>query len=301
MYNKTLVVVAGPTASGKTALAVQLAQHYQTEIISADSRQFYREISIGTAKPSAEELAAVPHHFINSHHITDNLNVADFERQGLIEINRLFKNHDVVVMAGGSGLYIKAITEGFDDLPAVDPAIRRELNQLYATQGIGILQQQLQGADPVYYAQADIRNPQRLIRALEVTQGTGRPYSSFRKSAFKQRPFNIIKLAFDLPREVLYSRINTRVEQMMAAGLLNEVRQMLPYRQLNALNTVGYTELFSHLDGKTTLPEATASIQQNTRRFAKRQLTWFRKDADIHWVNGDIPEIIKLIDDYRKA
>ncbi|GAB2706148.1 tRNA (adenosine(37)-N6)-dimethylallyltransferase MiaA [Mucilaginibacter koreensis] len=302
MPAKTLISIAGPTASGKTALAIELAKHYHTVILSADSRQFYREMSIGTAKPTPDELAAAPHEFINSHSITESFNVGDFEQQGMALLNQLFQMHDVVIMVGGSGLYLKAIHEGFDDLPTVDPAIREALNHLYTESGIAPLQQQLQATDPVYYQQVDINNPQRLIRALEVIKSTGQPFSSLRKAINKQRPFHIIKLAIDLPREVLYDRINHRVDIMMQEGLLEEVKSLLPYRHLNALNTVGYTELFDYLDGKTDLSSAIAAIKQNTRRFAKRQLTWFRRDDEIQWLNKseDLNHLIAQLDQQLK-
>jgi len=294
--SKYLISIAGPTAIGKTAAAIQLAQHYHTEIISADSRQFYQEMSIGTAKPSPEELAAAPHHFIGSHSIKDDINVGDFEREGLALLDDLFTKHNVVIMAGGSGLYIKAITEGFDDLPEADPAIRENLNTMFAEHGIGALQERLQLADPEYYTRVDLQNPQRLIRALEVFESTGQPYSSYRTGNHRQRPFNIIKIALDMPREELYERINKRVDIMMESGLLDEVTQLLPYRHLNALNTVGYSEIFDHIDGKTDLSAAIALIKQNTRRFAKRQLTWFRKDKDTHWFHPtDIPAKVNYI------
>ncbi|MDT3402608.1 tRNA (adenosine(37)-N6)-dimethylallyltransferase MiaA [Mucilaginibacter terrae] len=296
--SKYLVSIAGPTAIGKTAVAIQLAQHYQTEIISADSRQFYREMSIGTAKPSPDELAAAPHHFIGSHSILDDINVGDFEREGLLILEDLFIKHDVVIMAGGSGLYVKAITAGFDDLPEADPAIRENLNNIFAEHGITALQEKLLEADPVYYAKVDLHNPQRLIRALEVFESTGQPYSSYRKGTSHQRPFNIIKLGLHIPREELYHRINKRVDIMVESGLPDEVKQLLPYRHLNALNTVGYSEIFDYLDGKTDLPTAIAMIKQNTRRFAKRQLTWFRRDKDTCWfAPTDLAAMIKYIDE----
>jgi tRNA dimethylallyltransferase len=287
MPAKILISIAGPTASGKTALAIELARYYNTVILSADSRQFYREMAIGTAKPMPDELAAVRHYFVDSHSITETFNVGDFEQQGIALLEQLFQSHDVVIVAGGSGLYLRAIYEGFDDLPAVDPAIRQSLNQLLTEQGIALLQQHLQEADPAYYQQVDIHNPQRLIRALEVIKSTGKPFSFFRKAGIRQRPFKVIKLAIDLPRELLYNRINQRVDHMMQDGLLDEVKRLLPYRHLNALNTVGYTELFDYLDGKTDLATAVALIKQNTRRFAKRQLTWFRRDRDIGWMRPD--------------
>lgn len=296
--SKYLISIAGPTAIGKTAAAIELARHYQTEIISADSRQFYHEMSIGTAKPSPDELAAAPHHFIGSHSIHDDINVGDFEREGLLLLDELFAKHNVVIMAGGSGLYIKAITEGFDDLPEADPAIRENLNNLFAEYGIAALQEKLREADPVYYAKVDLQNPQRLIRALEVFESTGQPYSSYRKGTSHQRPFNIIKLGLDMPREDLYNRINQRVDIMVQSGLLDEVKQLLPYQNLNALQTVGYSEIFDYMNGKTDLPTAIAMIKQNTRRFAKRQLTWFRKDKDNAWFAPTaIPAMIEYIDD----
>jgi tRNA dimethylallyltransferase len=287
LKNKTLLVIAGPTASGKTAAAIRLARHFNTVILSADSRQFYREMSIGTAKPDAEELAAVKHYFIDSHSINELFSVGDFEKQGLALLDELFKQHDVVILVGGSGLYIKAFCEGFDDIPQADEGIREHLNNELAQNGIASLQEELKTADPTYYNEVDINNPQRIIRALEVFRSTGQPFSSYRKATTNKRPFNCVKIALDLPREVLYNRINTRVDAMVAQGLVDEVHALLAYRHLNALNTVGYSELFDHFDGKTDLNTAVELIKQNTRRFAKRQLTWFRKDKEIHWLAPD--------------
>jgi tRNA dimethylallyltransferase len=292
---KTLLVIAGPTAAGKTAVAIKLAQQLKTEIISADSRQFYREMSIGTAKPTDEELAAAKHHFINSHSVTENFNVGDFEKQSLQLLDELFKTHDRVIMAGGSGLFIQAVTKGFDDLPVADAATREKLNLELAEKGIQFLQDQLKTADPDYYNLVDLNNPQRLIRALEVFEATGKPISSYRKAVTNKRSFNCIKIGLDLPREILYQRINQRVDDMIAQGLVEEVRSLLPYRQLNALNTVGYSELFGYFNGKTDLNTAIELIKQNTRRFAKRQLTWFRKDKEIKWLMADDPELIDTI------
>jgi tRNA dimethylallyltransferase len=283
---KTLIVIAGPTASGKTAAAISLAQHYNTVVVSADSRQFFREMSIGTAKPNEAELAAAPHYFINSHSITEPFSVGDFERQCLQLLDELFQKHDVVILAGGSGLYIRAITEGFDDLPTANPDVRDRLNTELAANGIAALQERLKEIDPAYYNEVDINNPQRVIRALEVYESTGKTFSSYRTSKINQRPFHIIKLGLDMPREKLYDRINQRVDIMVKDGLLEEVAGLTPYRQYNALNTVGYTELFDYLDGKTDVDTAIAQIKQNTRRFAKRQLTWFRKDKDIIWFDA---------------
>ncbi len=284
---KTLIVIAGPTASGKTAAGIELAKNLNTEIISADSRQFYREMNIGTAKPAPGELAQVKHHFINSHSITDNFNVGDFERQGLALLDELFKKKDKVIMVGGSGLYIKAICEGFDQLPDANLAIRERLNTDLEEKGINYLQEKLRIADPEYHAQVDLHNPQRVIRALEVYESNGQPFSLYRKANFKIRPFNVIKYGISRPREKLYERINQRVDEMIANGLIEEARTLLPSSHLNALQTVGYTEVFNYLNGKTDLPAAIAAIKQNTRRFAKRQMTWFNKDKEIKWLNPD--------------
>lgn len=290
--SKTLIVVAGPTAVGKTAAAIELARHYHTVVVSADSRQFFKEMNIGTAKPNELELAAVKHYFIDSHSITEPFSVGDFEKQGLALLDELFKIHDSVILAGGSGLYIKAICEGFDDLPTADPAIRERLNQELEEKGITNLQQKLLSADPDYYNEVDLGNPQRIIRALEVFESSGKPFSSYRQAIVNKRPFDIIKLALNLPREVLYNRINDRVDVMMQQGLLAEAESLLSSRQFNALNTVGYTELFDYFDGKTSLEKAIEMIKQNTRRFAKRQLTWFRKDTSFHWFQASDPDVI---------
>lgn len=291
----TLIVIAGPTAVGKTDTAIWLAQHYGTEVVSADSRQFYREMSIGTAKPNAEELEAAKHYFINSHSITEDFTVGDYEKQALALLDELFKTHDKVILAGGSGLYIKAVCEGFDELPDADPAIREQLNQELSEKGIAFLQEKLKAADPEYYQQVDLNNPQRIIRALQVFESTGKPFSSFRKATVNKRPFNIVKFCVNLPREMLYERINRRVDIMVERGLVEEVRSLLPYRHLNALNTVGYSELFDYFDSKTDLETAISLIKQNTRNFAKRQLTWFRKDKEMHWVApGNINEITNI-------
>jgi tRNA dimethylallyltransferase len=291
--NKTLIVVAGPTAVGKTAAAIELAKHYNTVVVSADSRQFFREMSIGTAKPNADELAQVKHYFIDSHSITEPFSVGDFEKQGLALLDELFKTHDKVVLAGGSGLYIKAICEGFDELPTADPAIREKLNQELEEKGIAYLQEKLKLADPVYYNEVDLGNPQRIIRALEVFETSGKPISFYRQATVNKRPFNIIKLALNMPREVLYNRINQRVDIMLQQGLLAEVEALLPYRHLNALNTVGYTEIFDYMDGKTSLEKAIEMIKQNTRRFAKRQLTWFRKDQSFIWFDAGDADLLE--------
>jgi tRNA dimethylallyltransferase len=290
--SKTLIVIAGPTASGKTAAAIALANHYQTVVVSADSRQFYREMSVGTAKPNQEELAAAKHYFIDSHSVNQPFSVGDFERECLQLLDELFKVHNVVILAGGSGLYIKAVTEGFDNLPAADVEIRNKLNSKLTESGLASLQERLKEADPEYYSEVDINNPQRVIRALEVFESTGKPISSYRTATSNKRPFNIIKIALDMPREKLYNRINQRVNIMVQQGLVDEVQSLISYRHLNALNTVGYSEIFNYFDGKTDLPTAIELIKQNTRRFAKRQLTWFRKDKGMIWVDADHNSLI---------
>lgn len=293
--HKTLIVIAGPTAVGKTDAAISLAQGLNTKIVSADSRQFYREMSIGTAKPSVAELQTVKHHFIDSHSVSENFSVGDFEKEGLRVIDGLLRDHDAALLVGGSGLYIKAICEGFDELPIASAGIRERLNTEFDENGIGHLQEKIKLADPVYAAQVDMNNPQRLIRALEVTESTGKPFSSYRKSTINARPFNIIKVGLNLPRDILYSRINQRVDAMIRDGLVDEVRSLLPFRHLNALNTVGYSEIFDYLDGKTDLETAIEQIKQNTRRFAKRQLTWFGKDKEIIWIDAANADLLNLV------
>lgn len=280
---KTLIIIAGPTAIGKTALAIRLARYYKTEIISADSRQFYKEMAIGTAKPNREELSAVKHHFIDSHSVMDTFTAGDFEKEALKILGNLFRKHDQVIMVGGSGLFINAICNGFDELPVATDQIRQQLNRDLEEQGIEYLQEKLKTSDPVYFSEVDIHNPQRLIRALEVYQTTGKSFSSYRTKTRKPRLFNTINIALNTDREQLYDRINLRVDQMIEAGLVDEVKSLLKYRHLNALQTVGYSEIFEYLDGKCSLEEAVKNIKQNTRRFAKRQITWFKKSEDIRW------------------
>lgn len=282
MNRPTLIAIVGATASGKSDLALRLAQEFNTSIISADSRQLYKETTIGTAKPTAEELQLIPHYFIDHVSIETDYNAGTFEREVLTKLDQLFKDNPVIIMAGGSGLYIQALLEGFDELPQVDPAIREELNRQWE-QDRRILYKELQEADPDYYKKVDLRNPQRVVRALEIIRATGQPFSTYHNKQKRERPFNVIKIGLDWDREVLYERINQRVDQMMAAGLLEEARNLHPKRGLNALETVGYTELFDHLEGKYDLDEAIRLIKRNTRRYAKRQMTWFRRDVDINW------------------
>lgn len=264
-------------------MAIHLAKYFQTEILSADSRQFYKEISIGTAKPSEEELAAAKHHFIDSHSINEAFNAGAFEKAALSTLEEIFKTHSTAILVGGSGLYINALCQGFDDIPDKDGHIRTELQTLYESAGIEALQAKLQELDPIYYDTVDIMNPQRLMRALEVCISSGMPYSSFRKQQLQKRPFKIIKIGLNLPREQLYTQINKRVDLMMQEGLLEEVKAMQAYKQVNALQTVGYTELFDYFDGKHSLEKAIDLIKQHTRNFAKRQLTWFNRDTEMHW------------------
>jgi len=282
-----LIVIAGPTASGKTAAAIELAKHYNTVIISADSRQFYREMSIGTAKPSRDELAEVKHYFINTLSITDIFTAGDYEKRCLTLLNDLFKVHEVVILVGGSGLFIKAVCEGFDEFPDPVPGLREKLNKEFEENGIVYLQEKLKISDPEYYEVVDLNNPQRVIRALEVSESTGKPFSSYHKSTPNKRPFQVIKLGLNLPRADLYQRINHRVNTMIQHGLVEEAKSLLTHRRLNALNTVGYSELFEYFDNKINLTDAVELIKQNTRRFAKRQMTWFGKDEEIVWFEAD--------------
>jgi tRNA dimethylallyltransferase len=288
----TVIIIVGPTAVGKTAAAVRLAQQLQTKIISADSRQCYRELNIGVAKPSPAELSAVPHYFIDSHSIRETVNAATFETLALQWADDIFRESDTVVMVGGTGLYIKAFTDGLDDIPPTDPGIRQRLQLAYEEQGIGWLQEEMGRYDPAFFAEGEIHNPRRLLRALEVRLSTGRSILSYRSGQPRQRPFTIRKIGLHLPKEELHRRIHDRVDEMMAQGLIEEVMGLLPYRTHNALQTVGYREIFDYLDGKCSLDEAVTNIKTNTRRYAKRQLTWFRKDPAVEWID---PEKISYI------
>jgi len=281
---KILVVILGPTASGKTGASIELALKLGTEIISADSRQFYREMNIGTAKPDPEQLGQVRHHFIGQLSVTENYSAAQFESEALEALSGIFNKHDHAVMVGGSGLYINAVCHGIDELPDPDPELRQQLKDDLAAYGITYLQDRLKVLDPEFYKIVDLSNPKRLLRALEVSLMTGTPYSTFRKNTSKDREFRIMKIGVDLPRDILNERINLRVDQMVAKGLVEEVRSLAAFRDLNALNTVGYKEIFEYLDGKCRLEESIEKIKTNTRRYAKRQMTWFRKDKDILWL-----------------
>lgn len=284
---KRLIVVVGPTAVGKTAMGIALARHLKTEIISADSRQFYKEMTIGTAKPDQEELGQAKHHFINSHTIKEEYSAGDFERDALPLLNKLFERHDVVVMVGGSGLFVRAVCEGLDNLPKAPAAIRERLNGVFEQEGIEPLQQKLKEVDPDYYSTADIQNPQRVIRALEVYEATGQPFSTYRGQEVSDRPFDVVTIGLNTERKKLYERINRRVDKMLEEGLVDEVHSLLPYRGKPALLTVGYAEIFDYLDGEISLEEAVLRIKQNSRRYAKRQITWFKKYGNTVWFEPD--------------
>ncbi|WP_417443805.1 tRNA (adenosine(37)-N6)-dimethylallyltransferase MiaA [Joostella sp.] len=300
MNTKHLITVVGPTAIGKTSLAIALANEFSTEIISSDSRQFFKEMKLGTAVPDAEELAAAPHHFIQHKSIFDPYSVGDFERDAIALIDELYKDHDTVIMVGGSGLYNNAVIEGLDNFPDVDPYIRKVLNKLLETEGIEALQQQLEELDPLHYKNTDIQNPHRIIRALEICIGTGKPYSSFLNQQKNNRSFKTIKIGLTADREIIYDRINQRVDIMMNNGLLKEAKAVYEHKELNALQTVGYKELFKYFDGDWTLEFAVSEIKKNTRRFAKRQLTWLRKDDTILWFDyKTAPGII--MDDIKRS
>jgi tRNA dimethylallyltransferase len=281
--SKSLIVIVGPTAIGKTSLSIKIANHFNTEILSADSRQFYKEMYIGTAVPSNDELHRAQHHFIQQISIHDKYTVGDFEKDAIECLESIFIKHDVAVMVGGSGLYIDAITNGLDSFPEIDPKVRLELNRELEQKGLLALANKLKTLDPQTYDIIEIDNPHRVIRALEVTIGSGQPYSNFLNKPKPKRNFEIIKIGLTAERPIIYDRINERVDQMINSGLLNEVISLLPYKHLNALNTVGYKELFAYLEGETDLEFAISEIKKNTRRFAKRQLTWFKKDDGIEW------------------
>ena len=294
-----LIVITGPTAVGKTSVSIELARTLSVEILSCDSRQFYKEMKIGTGRPSLNQLQLIPHHFIAHLSIHDNYNVSRFESDALQKLDQLFKTSPFALLVGGSGLYINAVCHGIDDLPDPDRALRDQLNNLYHTEGIKALQDKLWELDPIYFKHVDQSNPKRLLRAIEVCLTTGLMYSSLRKNEPKPRKFRILKIGLQRDREDLNNRINSRVDQMMEEGLLAEVKELIPFRHLNALNTVGYKELFDYFDGKYTLEQAVEKIKTHTRRFAKRQMTWFRKDQEIQWFHpDDLHKILQLIKKY---
>lgn len=302
IMTKFLISIIGPTAIGKTALSIKLAQHFNTEIVSADSRQFFKEMNIGTAVPDEVELNAAPHHFIQHKSVTEDYSVGDFEKDAIATIKDIHSKQDVAIMVGGSGLYVKAVTKGLDDFPEVDSSIREELNRIHEKEGLQPLQEQLKTLDPTAYNTIAIDNPQRLIRALEICIGTNKPYSSFLTNPEKTRDFKTISIGLIADRPVIYDRINQRVDIMVANGLIDEVKTLVEYKHLNALNTVGYKEIFNYLEGNWTLDFAISELKKNTRRFAKRQLTWFRKDKQTKWFDYETntEDIIKHIEDQIK-
>lgn len=295
---KTLLTIVGPTAIGKTSLAISLAEYYNTVILSADSRQFYQEMSIGTAVPSQKELNSVKHYFIHHKSVEDFYTVGDFEKDCIEIVHKLFAKHDIVILVGGSGLYINAVLYGLNSFPGVNKNIRYKLNTIFKEKGIEYLQKELKEQDPTYYDKVDLQNPQRIIRALEISLGTGKPYSSYLTPELKERSFKSVLVGLNAERDVIYERINSRVDKMVEMGLFQEVEGLLAYRKLNALQTVGYKEIFNFFDGSFNKETAIEEIKKNTRRFAKRQLNWFKKDPNAVWFDykTDINSIIETID-----
>ncbi len=297
MSTKRLIVIVGPTGSGKTDLSIRLARHYGVPILSTDSRQLYRGMAIGTAQPTAEQLKAAPHYMIAIHDKEDNLSCGEYETEALEVLESLYRQHDMVIAVGGSGLYVKALCEGMDDLPDVDEYLRESLNFRLQVEGLAPLVEELRKLDPVYYERVDRNNPARVVRALEVCLQTGHPFSEQRTGKKAERPFTITKIGVDLPREILYDRIDRRVDEMLREGLEEEARALYPYHALNSLQTVGYREMFEYFDGDIDFEEAVRLIKRNSRRYAKRQLTWFRRDEEVHWFRPDEDSaMIKLID-----
>lgn len=295
MKNKTVIVIAGPTAVGKTSIAIEVAKHFQTEIISADSRQCFRELNIGVARPSQEELKQVRHHFIASHSIHEKITAAFFEKYALEKATEIFQHHNEVVIVGGTGLYIKAFCEGMDEIPEIPETTRNEVLMQYKEKGLGWLQDEVLKLDPEFYKVGEVKNPQRLMRALEVFKATGKSVLDFRKGSKAQRDFDMVKIALELPKEPLYSNIESRVDKMVEQGLVEEVRSLIPYQHLNALQTVGYKELFDYFNGQMDLSSAIDLIKRNTRQYAKRQLTWFKKDKEYAWVSPDFEKVLEAI------
>jgi tRNA dimethylallyltransferase len=283
LHAKTVFIICGPTAVGKTAVAIELVKALNTKIISADSRQCFRELNIGVAKPSAEQLAAVHHYFIDSHSIHDEVNAGVFEKYALASVEQIFQNRSTAVMVGGTGLYIKAFAEGIDEIPAIDPLVRQQISEAYNEKGLAYLQQQVAEKDPKWWEVAEQQNPQRLMRALEVLLSTGKSISTFQSGKKQERSFNIVKIGLELPRAELYSHIDNRVDVMLDYGLIEEVRGLINFKENNALQTVGYREIFNYFDNKMSLATAIENIKTNTRHYAKRQMTWFKKDADMKW------------------
>lgn len=296
MHSKKLIVIVGPTAVGKTAVSIQLATHFKTEIISADSRQIYKELEIGTAKPSPEELAKVNHHFINTHSIEQDYDAGAYERDALALLDNLFKKYDSLVLCGGSGLYVKAVLEGFDEMPEIPEGTRERIIEEYQEKGLPWLQEKVKEVDPEYFDVVDQKNPHRLMRALELHVGGNKPQLQLRNKKKVIRPFNVIKIGLELDREELYQRIDLRMDAMIAAGLFEEAKQFYPKRNLNALQTVGYREIFDFMDHQYDREEAIRLLKRNTRRYAKRQLTWFKRDQEIKWFRpNQVDEMIEAI------
>ena len=298
LAQNTILVICGPTAVGKTAVALDLAKSLHTEIISADSRQCFQELGIAVAKPTKEELQTIPHHFIDSHSIHQELNAGIFETYALAKANEIFKKQPIAVMVGGTGLYIKSFCEGMDDMPYIDPIIRQNIIELYAQNGLNWLQELVKKNDPAFWQIAEQNNPQRLMRALEIWQATGKSIIEFRTANKKQRPFRIIKIGLEMPRDLLNERINQRIDLMVEAGLVQEALALFPHSQNNALQTVGYQELFEYFNKKITLEKAIEQIKINTRHYAKRQMTWFKKDPSIHWFdarNASTVDMLQLL------
>jgi tRNA dimethylallyltransferase len=291
--SKKLIVIQGPTASGKTALSIALAKHFNTVIVSADSRQFYKEMEIGTAKPNLQEQEGIKHYFIDSHHVNEPLSAAKYEKEALSVLENEFKTHNIIILVGGSGMFIDALCYGLDLIPH-DETLRNELTLLVKNNGLSTLLEELKEKDPIYYNEVDKKNPVRIIRAIEAIRISGKTYTEMRKKTVQKRTFEIIKFVIDLPRKILYDTINQRVDEMIKNELINEVKSLVQHKNLQTLNTVGYAELFEYLDGKYTLNEAVELIKQNTRRYAKRQVTWFRKDKDALWLKA------KKTDDLKK-
>ena len=295
MQMKKAIIIGGPTASGKTGLAIQLATHFSTEIISCDSRQCYQEMSIGVARPTPAELAQVTHHFIAAHSVLEEVNAAMFEEFALQQSNKIFEQHDYLIMVGGTGLYIKAYTDGIDQIPAIDSAIRTSIIADYQNEGIQWLQERIMQEDPLYLSSGEMQNPQRMMRALEVVRGTGHSIREFQRYTSAERPFQSIKIALELPRELLISRIDQRVDQMISNGLVEEVQSLLPFKNLGALQTVGYRELFDYFDGSSSLEAAIERIKINTRQYAKRQVTWLKKQGFEWFKPNELEKMLKWI------
>jgi tRNA dimethylallyltransferase len=297
VHSGKLIVIAGPTAVGKTEVGLHLAEHFKTEIISADSRQIYKELETGTAKPTPAELSRASHHFINTHSIEQPYDAGTYGREALELIHTLFQKYETLILCGGSGLYIKAVLDGFDEMPEIPSGMREQITEEYQSKGLQWLQEKVKVVDPDFFEQADINNPHRLIRALELFSASGLRPSQLRASEKRQHDFNIIKIGLELEREQLYSRINARMDAMIEKGLFDEARRFFPQRNLNALQTVGYREIFEYIEGKYDREEAIRLLKRNTRRYAKRQLTWFKRDPEMHWFNPDqVEEMIGLID-----